>query len=621
MRRTDKAASLSRSRRALFTVITIAFPFLLLGMIELGLRVLWPSARVPLFTTVQADAGLYLLANPRSGTRWFRTELHPPAPMPDPFAVQRPPRALRIFVLGESTTAGFPYPHNVAFSRMLRDALRDALPTDSVEVVNLGVAATNTFTMLDMADEVIAQRPSAVLIYAGHNEYYGVMGAASTQSNSSALAARVVQRLERLRLVAAMERGIDRVRRRNVDTTAQAAASFMEILARDQSIGLGSDVYRRGVRQYDENLSALLTRFRDAGIPVFVGSLTSNLRDQAPFVSPTNDLPGGARAIYADAQQALARGDTAGARTLFIRARDADVVRFRAPSELNDVVRRVAAATGAVYVPVAESFAAASPGGIPGHELFLEHVHPTKQGYALLARSFFEALRADARFGSTMRPERLRSWEDYERGMELTGFDERVAQHTLRTLMSRWPFVPVAEQRDYRATYRPVGLSDSLAFDVSRGATWSDAKLVLARDFERRGLLDSAVAEYRGLVRDSPIFGEPLRLLGQALLASKRVAEADTVLRASLRLRPTADAARALGTLAIERHDLRGGAEMLSRSLQLEPRQPAVLYQLSLTYGLLRDLPAARASAMRLARLDPGYPGLAGWMSAIGLSR
>jgi len=605
-------------------VFTLALPLLVLVALEVGLRLFWRSGALPLFTTVSADAGTFRVANPRVGERWFFSEAHPPSPIADPFAIDRPAKALRIFVLGESTTAGFPYPRNVTFSRLLRDVLRDVLPDDSVEVVNLGVAATNSFAMLDMADDVLAQRPSAVLMYAGHNEYYGAFGAASRQGGvGGPRFARAILWLEHFRIVMAMRRGLEWARQHvsTRDTTLAGAASFMEVLARDQSIALGDDTYNRGLRQFDENLQALLARFRDAGVPVFIASLTSNIRDQAPFVSPVNDRPGAARAVFTDAQHALAAADTARAKQLFARARDLDVVRFRAPSAFNDIIRRDASSSGAVYVPVAEAFEQASPGGIPGHELFLEHVHPTRRGYMLIARSFFEAMRSDRRFGADMRLDRLKSWDAYDAGMDLTPFDERVAEHLLRTLESRWPFVSVRDQRDYRAAYHPVGALDSLAFDVSRGASWSTAKLDLARDYERRALADSATAEYRGLVRDAPIFAEPWRLLGQALLEAKRPAEAEAPLQRAFALQPTASLAKTLGLLALDRKDLQGGVSYLQRSLALDPAQPAVLYQLSLTYGLLHDLPNARRTAIRLAQLDPAYPGLAGWMATLGLSR
>ncbi len=90
---------------------------------------------------------------------------------------------------------------------------------------------------------------------------------------------------------------------------------------------------------------------------------------------------------------------------------------------------------------------------MPGASLFLEHVHPTRAGVTLLARGFYESIAAAGFLGRSADTSRLRGWDAYERATTLTPFDERVAFHTVETLSERWPFVPVAEQRDYRATY------------------------------------------------------------------------------------------------------------------------------------------------------------------------
>jgi hypothetical protein len=61
---------------------------------------------------------------------------------------------------------------------------------------------------------------------------------------------------------------------------------------------------------------------------------------------------------------------------------------------------------------------------------------------------------------------------------------------------TRWPFVAREAALDYRGTYRPSSLTDSLALLVSRGGmTWAEAKLRIASDEEARGHPDSAAVE------------------------------------------------------------------------------------------------------------------------------
>lgn len=605
----------ARKKQRLFLAITLAFPLLFLLAVEGGLRIFWRSGAIPVFVRAPL-AGDYLVANPQLARRWFAYESRPPAPAGEPFARRKPERAFRIFVLGESSTAGFPYPRNVTFSRLVRDVLRDGLPGDSVEVINLGIAATNSYAMADIAGDVIAQQPDAVLIYAGHNEWYGALGVGSTESwaSNSALV-RTALRLQRLRIGMALRKLIVALRR---DSGANApdpgAVSFMETLARDKDMPFDGPAYQQGVAQFADNLAHIVERFRRAGIPLFAASLASNLRDQSPLNSANNRL---ADSVFGQAHAALARRDTAAARVAFIRARDLDVVRFRAPTAFDSVVKTVLQLHGGVYVPVAESFAAASPGGIPGSNLFLEHVHPTAEGYALIARAFLDAM-ISAGVPRGLDTTRVRPWPDYPRERWLSSFDLRIGQLQRQALLQRWPFVAADAQRDFRAEFIPATLLDSAALAVVRGAPWEVVKVQYAQELERRRQLDSAIVEYRGLVRDAPLFETPKRMLGRALVAAGRHDEAEPVLRAAIAIQPTADAAQALARVVLRTRALAEGIQWLELAMRLEPNRSDILYELALAKGLNNDVAGARAITMRLAQVAPNHPGLPDLIRALG---
>jgi lysophospholipase L1-like esterase len=601
-------------------VLAVLLPFVLLAVVEVGLRAAWPAgARAAAFERAGGN-GAYLIPNRAVARRYFAAAESPPAPPVDRFSVTRPDSAFRVFVLGESTAGGFPYPANGTFSRFLRDALTDVLPGYTVEVVNLGIAATNSYAVADLAADVVEQRPDAVLIYAGHNEYYGALGVGSAVGVGSARpVVRAYLAAQHLRTFMALRAAAMAVmaRTRASHTGDSATASVMETIARNQAIGLHDDDFKAGLGQYRANIGAAVRIFRRAEIPVYLASIASNVRSQAPFVSPHN-----APAVrsFAAGQAALARGDTAGARALLLRARDEDVVRFRAPSALNGVIREVAAAEGARYVGISEAIDSASPGRIPGNDLFLEHVHPNARGYALIGKGFFEALQRDAFLGRTAQMGRLGTWGDYGRRMELTGFDHRLVHHSVQTIVTRWPFVARDRAVDYRGTYRPAGLVDSLALLVSRGgASWGEAKLRVATAHELAGRPDSALAEYRGLVRDAPWREPPNRLAGRALVRLQRPDEAIPFLARSMRLVPTSEAAYLLGRIALERHQLDAAIALLDRAVQLAPGSAEPVYRLSLAFGLSRNLAAARGTAARVAQLAPRHPGLAEWMRTLGM--
>ena len=203
--------------------------------------------------------------------------------------------------------------------------------------------------------------------------------------------------------------------------------------------------------------------------------------------------------------------------------------------------------------------------------------------------------------------------------MELTPFDERVVRHTVQTLITRWPFVPANRRNDYRRTYRPADLFDTLAFAVSGGATWEVAKLRLASEYERQGRHDLAAAEYRGLARDAPLFEEPLRLLGRALLANADTAEAEGCTAGGLgsshppRTRPTPSRRSRSGGATSH------GASLTEAIVDASAESTRALNKLSLAYALVGDVENARWTALRLRQLSPGFPGLAAWLQSLGV--
>jgi tetratricopeptide (TPR) repeat protein len=617
---------LSRKKTLVFSVIAVLSPLVLLSVLEVGLRAANYGGDTPLFEAPQKLHGLYLVPGRRVGARYFPRAKSPPSPPVDAFLVRKPVHGIRIFVMGESAAAGFPFPANGAFSNVLADALQDVLPADTVEVVNLGIAATNSYTIADLAPEVIAQRPDAILIYAGHNEYYGALGAGSTETLGAVPAfVRGYLRLQRFKTFLLVRNvvgsAIGIVRGDSPFASPDPHPSRMETVVRDQRITLGGKVYERGKRQFESNLLVALAAFQRAGVPVFIGSTPSNLRDLRPFGSVASPANSSATTAFDSARAALARRDTARARSLFNSARDLDLIRFRAPGEFRDIIKRVSVETGAHYVPSEEAFDSSAQYGIPGHDLFLEHVHPNAGGYLLLGRTYFEALK---RAGMLERADlrRLAGWDEYARRMDLTPLDNRIVYHRIKTITTRWPFLPIDAQQNYRGTYQPTDFTDSLAFEVSMGTVqWAQAKVATARRFEARGQIDSAMAEYAGLVRREPHSEAGYRLAGSALLDAKQPQRALPYLEKSYAIEPTPFTTYALGVLARQAGELPRAIALLEQSLSLSPNAPATLYQLSITYALARDVGHARATAARLASVSPQYPGLVSLASALGMGQ
>jgi len=614
------------AKRAAFIAITLLFPFVLIALLEGSLRIAHYGRNTALFEPAVDLPGNYLQAGHDVAARFFPSEQFPPSPSNDVFLAEKPVHSFRVFALGESSTAGFPYPPNAMFSREVADALRDVLPSDTVEVVNLGIAATNTYAIVDFAGEILAQHPDAVMIYAGHNEYYGALGVGSTQSlGSFPPFIRLYLKLQRLKTFQLMRNAITAVASlgRSGSPSEAQTPSRMESVARDQRIVLGGKAYRAGKNQFESNLRIAVRRFKGAGVAVFIGSLVSNLRDQPPLSVLSSDGKAGAaaNAAYVLGQQALSRGDSIAARPQLVRARDLDQVRFRAPTDFNEIVRRVAKEEGAFFVPVEESFTNVAQKKIPGHDLILEHVHPRSHGYALMGHEFFSALQSSGILRNRADFSRLKTWEQYERQMALTPLDERIAYHEVQTVVTRWPFVPFSRQLDFRGTYTPVDFVDTLAFNVARGGLkYPQAKLDLARTFEKRNQIDSALAEYDGLIRDLPRSELPARYAATLLLKVNQPARAIPYFEKAYSIRPTASTAYTLGVIALRAKELGRAIPLLETSVRLAPDNAEAYYQLSLAYAFAHDIGRARAAAVRAAQLNPSFPGLPQWLAALGVT-
>ena len=269
---------------------------------------------------------------------------------------------------------------------------------------------------------------------------------------------------------------------------------------------------------FERNLADAVTAARAGGAQVVVSTMGTRLRDFAPLASlhrpglGEEQLSGwrarftegerleaegrfaeaaeawrGAEAIDAEHAElqyrigllALASGDQAGARTRLTRARDLDTLRFRADSRIDAIIRRVAgsAGTGVRLVDGAAALAEASDHGLPGSDLFYEHVHLTPAGNYRLAAALLPAvegaLPAGWRTGAVPRaPPALGTC--IER-LAFTGFDRyRVAKEVLARL--RRP--PLSGQSDHggqvRALEREKEMGAAEPFEVS-DATYRSA--------------------------------------------------------------------------------------------------------------------------------------------------
>ncbi len=447
-----------------FWLIALSLPVLLLGSVELVLRLSGVAQPEPLFIPEPAHPE-YSFTNPKVVARFFaRPDLAPDLSVETGFFhTERPPQGIRLVVQGGSSAAGFPYGYGASLAGMLEQRLRRRYPDRPVEVITTAMSAVNTWALADFVDEIIALSPDAVLIYAGHNEFLGIFGVGSVYSaTSSPSLTRWLMRLRQLRLYRFLESLLA-----PAPSDAPAGGTLMARIAGEKRIAYDSRLFRRGTAQFRGNLERILARYRSAGIPVYVATLASNERDQPPFESedPENGAAamGAARQAFEQADwpeaaerfgalanahpgsatyswflaRSLDRGGQADeAAPRYRRARDLDQLRFRAPTVFNDIVRDVAVEQDAVLVDVHARFVDESPGGAVGKSLMLEHLHPNLDGYFLLADAFHDAL-----LNSGALPAGRAIPDDVAREeIPLSEGERWFARYKLSRLLKNWPF-------------------------------------------------------------------------------------------------------------------------------------------------------------------------------------
>ena len=631
----------------------VLIPIAFFALLEGGLRLADYGEDYPLFEPLAEDAR-YRVRNAEVARRYFARQANIPAPLHDVFAARKGTDEVRLFVQGGSTAAGFPFYGGGAFSRMLEHRLQRTFPDKTVEVVNTAMDAVNSYTLLDLADEIVEERPDAVLIYAGHNEYYGALGVGSTESLGRFRGlVNAYLGLRHLRTVQLLRNALSGLSAPPDADGGEERATMMEQMVGEQTIPYGSADYDLGLRQFESNLDALLDRYARAEIPVFVATIASNERDQAPFetvfASDTDRAAwqraydrgveasrrgDGAEAVdgfteavrldslaasgfYALGRAREAVGDTAAAREAFVAARDRDALRFRAPEAVNDVIREVAARRGATVVDVQGALRRAAPGGTIGEEHMLEHLHPTLDGYFLIADAFYDALRDAGAIGDWSRPVTA---EAARRDLPLTPADSLVGVLRVRRLKSFWPFVP-------RGTSAPRGdtLTVRTGFDrvvqalYTDSAPWLDATGELATYYEQQGDLPRALQAREAVVAAYPMFAQPRLGLAGVYLRAGRLNEAEAAFQQAAARDPRASGPLAmLGSVAAQRGDLGRAIEYFERARALDPGNPTVLYNLGVAYAMTGQRGPASTALQQLLRVQPGNPQARALLAQLG---
>ncbi len=344
-------------------------------------------------------------------------------------AVTKSPHTYRIFVFGESAAMGDPDPSYGAW-RYLQVLLRERFPGTDFEVICTAMTAIDSDVILPIARECARRDGDLWIIYMGNNEMVGPFGG-GTVFGSRAPGVDFI-RADLAIKTTRIGQLLDGLRQRWGNHSSAPKTWRGLSMFENHQLRYGDPNRLHAYENFKINLADILRAGHNAGVPMILSTVGSNLKDCAPFASlhaatlsetqkvewdgiyqegialeSAGDYRGAlekyAEANAMDPQYAelhfragrcqLALTNLDQALRDFELARDYDTLAFRADTRINQIIKDEAEANadkGVYFLNASRILAQDSPENIPGNELFYEHVHLNFEGNYWLGRAFAE---------------------------------------------------------------------------------------------------------------------------------------------------------------------------------------------------------------------------------------
>jgi tetratricopeptide (TPR) repeat protein len=631
-----------RKNKVLRVLLPYGILLLLLVVAELTLRLFKPSLGNPLVTEVTHDGIEWYLVNSGCLKKYFSGN----APLIPEFKTslfrrQKQMNTFRVFCLGESSMFGTPYQMTCNIPGMVRKQLRHLYPEREIEVVNWGASAINTNVIADLSKDLVRFRPDLVLIYTGHNEFYGPggMGASFIEKYVPSMISWKYQ-LRDLRLVALLYNIL--FSRKTPEQSPNL--NLMQQASQGATVRLNSDTAERIFELFAANLKSIVETFNAAGISVIVSDVASNITFP-PFIS--DSLPVAQHMLIAaestcaggrytelkkvllrheivDSTNAavnfwlgkaeLALGEFANARRHLVRARDNDLLKFRAPSQINTIARHVAIDGNIPFISADSLLSSLNASGIAGDECFWEHLHPTPLGYYSIASLFVqEIVRLDL-------VERKRSNVSHAQllpfdvdSLSICWLDRAYGDLSIQHLTGRWPFASY-RRKPWVLESADVVMRQLAIEAYQRRVDWDEACYKLAAYFWKEGRIRDARTIYEAMLDEYPFSFYTHYLFGSLLNQQHDIALALAHYKKSIDLNPRFPIARLdIGLLQINKGEFDGAIKDLTAALDATMPETSrqlkanIHYGLSAAYANKGDLAKALEEADAALKLQPDY--------------
>jgi lysophospholipase L1-like esterase len=374
-----------------------------LGLGELGLRWWMPAGGQALISPLSFQRHTGAISAP--GTATSSRLYGGPS-----IVTSAEPQGLRIFFFGGSATQGYHLSRWSSFAGWYERLLRQLLPDQPVEIINLGAGGEGSRQVVDLVRAAGKDGPASLfVVYSGNNEYYELRALKSAVPGFDARSELARRRASRSHLYRALRDLI----RPSRNTAPQGPLRPVDQISAE----IDADERELGVMFYREHMEAIVESAAAAGVPLLLSTVADHRMSYAHHGDPParsaavnaglkalSDA-GGARNPQA-VQQALSQLEgklqTQGdhhevgrillrdqlpglAKSYFAQAEYLDPRPRRSSDPMRQVVRSLGDQAGASVCDSAALLDARSPVGMAGDTYFFDPCHPTPEGHRALA--------------------------------------------------------------------------------------------------------------------------------------------------------------------------------------------------------------------------------------------
>ncbi len=604
--------TLSHKKKAIFTSITTVLPILIIIIFEFCLHIFNYGGNQELFISMEGDFSKYKRCNPNVAKRYFYMQYTYPTPPKDIFLKEKPINGYRIFVLGGSTAAGFPYGNNLTFSRILEKRLGDSFPEKHIELINTAMSAVNSYTMLDFIDEILEEKPDALLVYAGHNEFYGALGVASMESfGKIPFITRTYLKLTKFKIFLLLRDILENIRKfiGNIFTDDDIKDESNTLMARiigDKEIPYKSKLYNLGKKQFEENLELIFKKIKKENVDIIIGELVSNIKDIEPFVSISTDSFPEVINIYKEAVKLEDEGKIQEAKEKYYNAKDLDALRFRATEEFNNVIDNVSEKYNVPVVRLKKYFENESENKLIGNNLMIDHLHPNIDGYFLMADAFYNGMMENNFISDNWSNKNDSKY--YRKNWGYTELDSVYGVLIIKQLKAGWPFKKEGTINIFLQSYVPNNEIEKIALNYIKNPDYGleVAHQDMAKHYKKLGDLENAFMEYQALYYTVPDETMFYTEAAKVLLHMTEYDKALQVLLMSLKYKDSFFANKWCGQIYLRNKDYHKAIKFMEKAHNQGKNDSQLLFNLSRAYLFSNNIKAAQMYYKKLERISPG---------------